>query len=297
MRSATSFQIVERAIRAVTGGDFRIRKIAAAGGGCINSAYCLEGDGRRFFVKLNCAELLSMFEAECEGLREIAATKTVRAPEPVCYGMAGDRAYLVMEFLDLRSARSSADRLLGQRLAAMHEISQPYFGWRRDNTIGSTRQPNPPSQDWTDFWARRRLGFQLQLAADRGYRGGLQSKGQRLLESLPVLFEDHRPRPSLLHGDLWGGNYACDETGQPVLFDPACYYGDREADLAMTELFGGFGGDFYAAYREVFPLDAGYAVRKILYNLYHVLNHLNLFGGGYLGQAEGMMDRLLAEFS
>jgi len=295
MGSATILQTIEQAISAATGEDFRIRKTVAAGGGCINSAYRLEGEGRSFFIKLNRSDLLPMFEAEAEGLREIAATQTVRAPEPVCFGIAGDQAYLAMEFLDLRSARGAADQLLGQRLAAMHGISQAYFGWRRDNTIGSTPQPNSRSEDWVDFWARSRLGFQLELAAERGYGGGLQRKGEKLLERLPILFAGHRPRPSLLHGDLWGGNYACDETGQPVLFDPACYYGDREADLAMTELFGGFGSDFYAAYREALPLDTGYAVRRILYNLYHVLNHLNLFGGGYLGQAEGMMDRLLAE--
>ena len=116
-----------------------------------------------------------------------------------------------------------------------------------------------------------------------------------MLERLPLFFSGYSPRPSLLHGDLWGGNFAADEAGEPVIFDPACYYGDREADLAMTELFGGFGRGFYAAYNETFPLDAGYSTRKTLYNLYHVINHYNLFGGGYLAQAEGMVARLLAE--
>ena len=295
MPTEVVLQTIEQAIRAATGSDFCIRRTVAAGGGCINSACRLESDGGSCFVKLNRSELLPMFVAEAEGLREIAATGTVRAPQPLCFGIAGDQAFMVMEFLHLRSGRDISDRLLGQQLAALHSVAHPYFGWGRDNTIGSTPQPNPPSQDWTDFWARRRLGFQLELAADRGYGGGLRRRGEKLLENLPALFAGHRPHPALLHGDLWGGNYACDESGQPVLFDPACYYGDREADLAMTELFGGFGRDFYAAYRAALPLDAGYAVRKILYNLYHVLNHLNLFGGGYLGQAEGMMERLLSE--
>jgi len=124
----------------------------------------------------------------------------------------------------------------------------------------------------------------------------LQSQGQLLLAGLDAFFTSYQPQPCLLHGDLWGGNAAADEAGQPVIFDPACYYGDRETDIAMTELFGGFGADFYAAYNEVYALDPGYRFRKTLYNLYHVLNHVNLFGGGYLGQAERAVASLLAEF-
>lgn len=293
MSNQPLFLKLQQAIREATGEQFRFSGSRSAGGGCINSAYRLDGEGKAYFVKLNRRDLLPMFEAEAEGLREIAATRTIRTPAPVCYGVAGDQSYLVMECLELRPGRSPSDRLLGQRLAAMHRIRQPHFGWSRDNTIGSTPQPNRRDDDWTRFWGQQRLAYQLRLAADRGY--SLRRGGDRLLEELPALLAGHRPQPSLLHGDLWGGNHACDETGQPVIFDPACYYGDREADLAMTELFGGFGGDFYAAYREAFPLDEGYEVRKTLYNLYHILNHLNLFGGGYLRQAETMIGRLLAE--
>jgi fructosamine-3-kinase len=170
------------------------------------------------------------------------------------------------------------------------------FGWDRDNTIGSTPQLNEPSVDWVTFWRERRLGYQLELAARNGYRGRLKQRGERLLDGLGALL-DHNPVPSLLHGDLWGGNLGYDEAGEPVIFDPACYFGDREADLAMTELFGGFGRRFWAAYQEAWPLSEGYPVRKHLYNLYHVINHLNLFGGGYLSQAESMIDRLLAEIA
>ncbi len=143
------------------------------------------------------------------------------------------------------------------------------------------------------FWRERRLGFQLQLAAENGYRGQLQRLGDKLLDAMPAFFDGYAPQPSLLHGDLWGGNHAYLADGTPVIFDPAPWYGDRECDLAMTELFGGYGADFYDAYRASYPLDAGYAVRKELYNLYHILNHLNLFGGGYARQAEQMMQRLL----
>lgn len=295
MSTPDLFHCLEQAIRSATGEPFTLRKTSSIGGGCINSAYCLEGDSRAYFVKLNRKELLPMFEAETEGLREIAATQTVRTPLPVCTGTSGGQAFLVMENLRLGSGRGGSDRLLGQRLAQMHQIEQAYFGWHRDNTIGSTPQPNARQNDWVGFWASQRLGFQLELAMANGNGRRLQQQGEKLLDRLPKLFASYQPKPSLLHGDLWGGNYAADETGQPVIFDPACYYGDREADLAMTELFGGFGRDFYAAYHETYPLDAGYPTRKTLYNLYHILNHLNLFGGGYLGQADNMIGQLLAE--
>jgi fructosamine-3-kinase len=176
----------------------------------------------------------------------------------------------------------------------MHRATKQRFGWDRDNTIGSTPQHNAEHADWVTFWSEQRLGFQLDLAARNGYRGRLQKRGDLLRQQLGALLE-HSPVASLLHGDLWGGNIAYAADGQPVIFDPACYYGDREADLAMTELFGGFGGTFRAAYEEAWPLSPGYPVRKQLYNLYHIVNHLNLFGGGYLSQAESMIDRLLAE--
>ena len=295
MSDTALFQTLEQAIGKTLGEPFALRKAISVGGGCINSAYRLEGEGRAYFVKLNRAALLPMFEAEAKGLREIAATGTVRAPLPLCCGATGGQAWLVMEILELRGGRGACDRLLGQRLAALHRIEQPFFGWHIDNTIGSSPQPNSRQDDWIEFWAGRRLGFQLKLAKSNGYGGRLQAQGEKLLERLPVFFQNYQPKPSLLHGDLWGGNYAADETGQPVIFDPACYYGDREADIAMTELFGGFGRDFYATYQEAWPLDAGYPMRKILYNLYHIINHLNLFGGGYLGQAEGMIAQLLVE--
>ncbi len=156
-------------------------------------------------------------------------------------------------------------------------------------------QVNNRSEDWQSFWREQRLGFQLKLAADKGYGGRLQADGERLCSNMAALFDNYLPQPSLLHGDLWAGNAAVDKRGRPVIYDPACYYGDREADLAMTELFGGFSRGFYAAYQAVWPLDHGYGVRKTFYNLYHILNHVNLFGGGYLRQAESMMAMLLSE--
>ncbi len=263
-------------------------------GGCINSAAILSDRDRRYFVKLNDAHRLDMFDAEFAGLAELAASNSIRVPDPLCTGIAGGQAFLVMEHIHMGGQRPDGSALAGRMLATLHRSTRETFGWHRDNTIGSTPQPNESDGDWVRFWRDRRLGFQLALAHRNGYRGRLQGRGERLLEEFPVLI-DHAPRPSLLHGDLWGGNIGFDDTGNPVIYDPAVYFGDREADLAMTELFGGFAGDFYAAYREAWPLDPGYETRKTLYNLYHVLNHLNLFGGSYLGKAQGMIERLLAQ--
>jgi len=286
---------IAAAVAAATGAPFALLREHAVGGGCINRAHVLEGAGGRYFVKLNRASGLDMFEAEADGLREILAAQAIRAPRPVCAGTARDTAFLVLEHIELGATGGQASRRLGLELAAMHRHGAPQFGWHRDNTIGSTPQPNRPTADWVEFWRRQRLGYQLELAGRNGAGRPLARRGERLLADLAAFFRDYAPRPALLHGDLWSGNYGVDAAGRPVIFDPAVYFGDREADLAMTELFGGFGRDFYAAYQEAYPLDRGYGVRKNLYNLYHILNHFNLFGGGYGAQAERMIDRLLAE--
>jgi protein-ribulosamine 3-kinase len=286
-------EIVAR-IGAASSKPFTPAAPRSVGGGCINAAVTLSDGEQTYFVKVNAPDRLPMFAAEAAGLAAIAETDTIRVPEPLCTGTAGGQSFIAMEHIVLsgRSAQGAAEA--GRQLAAMHRASRPNFGWDRDNTIGATPQENVSDPDWIAFWRERRLGFQLDLAAQNGYRGRLQEQGRRLLAAFPALI-DHAPVPSLLHGDLWGGNIGFDRAGEPVIFDPAVYYGDREADLAMTELFGGFGPDFYAAYQEAWPLDPGYRTRKNLYNLYHVLNHLNLFGSGYLGQAEAMIGRLLAE--
>lgn len=290
-----TFDSIIREIEAASGSSLAGHRVSSIGGGCINSAYRLDAAGNSFFVKVNSPTLSAMFEAEAQGLREMAATQSVRVPEVVCYGVADGHSYLALEHIQLGSLRGRSAALLGQQLARMHSVTQAYFGWHSDNTIGSTPQLNDRSDNWTTFWQHQRLGRQLEFAARNGFGGRLQQRGEKLIDALPGLLAGHRPSPALLHGDLWGGNAAADELGNPVIFDPACYYGDREADLAMTELFGGFGSDFFAAYQAEYPVDSGYRMRKTLYNLYHILNHLNLFGGGYLGQAESMIDRLLAE--
>jgi protein-ribulosamine 3-kinase len=294
MAATYPWPAIAESIERATGVPFVVERSDPVGGGCINQGFELRGGGREFFVKLNTAASLSMFEAEAAGLEEITATGTVRVPRAVCAAADALHAWLALEHLPLSANGGPAMASLGEQLAAMHRATRERFGWRRDNTIGSTPQVNTQLLDWVEFWRRHRLGYQLALAARNGYRSALQNKGAQLLEQLPQFFQGYRPAASLLHGDLWGGNMAATAGGEPVIFDPAVYYGDREADLAMTMLFGGFTPAFYRAYETQWPLDPGHRERRELYNLYHVLNHLNLFGGGYRAQAEGMIDRLLA---
>jgi protein-ribulosamine 3-kinase len=286
---------IERSIAEATSAAFRIEQRTSASGGCINAAWVISGSGVRYFIKTNDAARLAMFEAEAAGLEALRAADAVRVPRPICHGSNGKSSWIVLEHIELRPRSAVADALLGAQLAALHRCTADTYGWHRDNTIGSTAQVNTPSHDWPAFWRDARLRYQLDLATTEGYGGKLQLQGEKLLEAMPRFFTGYTPEPALLHGDLWSGNAAADEIAAPVIFDPAVYYGDREADIAMTELFGGYSPSFHAAYREAWPLDSGYPVRKTLYNLYHVLNHLHLFGGGYLPQAEGMIDELLAQ--
>jgi protein-ribulosamine 3-kinase len=240
-------------------------------GGCIHDCYRVSIRGTAKFLKTNSEEYSDAFAAEADGLAALRAAG-MHAPEPLAHGMAAGRAYLVLEFLDLGGRRDFAE--LGRMLAAAHRRPGPRFGWGRDNYIGSTPQSNGWCEDWAEFWLERRMRPQLELAERNGFRIALPSLN---------FLKERKPEPSLLHGDLWSGN-AGFTPESPVVFDPAVYYGDREADLAMTELFGGFPREFYQAYNDAWPLEEGYQRRKHHYNLYHLLNHLNLFGGGYLGQ-------------
>jgi protein-ribulosamine 3-kinase len=290
-----SWQGIELAISEAVGAPFAIASRAAIGGGSISSAFRVDGNGRSYFVKTRAPDQADMFAAEAAGLEEIARARAVRAPRPVCHGTSRSASWIVLEHLQLRPVNSTGMRVLGENLARLHRVTRERYGWDRDNTIGATPQPNAWADDWIAFWRERRLGYQLERAASKDRGGRPMTGGDRLLEELPALFAGYRPRPSLLHGDLWSGNAAMTAQGEPVIYDPAVYFGDRETDLAMTELFGGFSQPFYDAYRAQYPLDPGYETRKPLYNLYHVLNHFNLFGGGYGAQAERMIVQLLAQ--
>jgi fructosamine-3-kinase len=232
-----------------------------------------------------------MFEAEALGLQQMFDTHTIRVPQPLCTGVVGNSCYIVMEWLEMGGGKSQSSVEMGRKLAQMHKAtSQKGFGWDINNTIGSTPQINTWTEDWGEFYTQQRLGYQFKLARRRG---GHFPQAEELLAAIPELLAGHEPQPSLVHGDLWGGNAGCTVEGEPVIFDPATYYGDREVDIAMTELFGGFPSGFYQGYNEVFPLDSGYERRKILYNLYHIVNHFNLFGGSYESQANSMIHKVL----
>ncbi len=284
-------RIAER-ISEVTGEPFKIANRRAVGGGCINQSTSITDGKRTYFVKTNDASESEMFAAEAEGVREMWETQTIRVPKPVCWGTADSSAYIVFDWLELGGrGGSQVWEEMGRQLAAMHRHSgRGQFGWHRNNTIGATPQINTWMSDWAEFFAEYRIRYQLDLARQNG---GNFSGGDRLVEKIPELLADRNPQPSLLHGDLWSGNAAVTADGEPVILDPATYYGDREADIAMTELFGGFPSAFYRGYNEAWALDEGYQRRKTLYNLYHIINHFNLFGGGYGSQAERMIRQLV----
>jgi len=288
----TDSAAIEKACRAALGRAVTPQSAQPASGGCIHACYRVQAGAVGIFVKLNSARYADAFAAEADGLAALRKAGT-RAPEPLAHGATGTRAFLALELLDLSGTADGA--ALGRMLAAQHRGCGGRYGWHRDNYIGATPQPNASNEDWVAFWREQRLRPQLALAEANGHGRAVRAEVERLADSLGAFFRGYTPAASLLHGDLWSGNAGGLSDGSPVVFDPAVYRGDREADLAMTELFGGFSRSFYAAYRDAWPLDAGYAVRRDLYNLYHVLNHLNLFGAGYLGQARMLLGRLLAE--
>ena len=307
-------------ISEVTGDKFAIDNRHSVSGGCINLGYSISSSSRIYFAKITQVSQVAMFEAEALGLQQMRETQTIRVPEPICWGTEGNSAYIVLEWLNLGGrAGDSAWAEMGRKLAAMHKYIPPSsplprggeevnsgllregeeansgllrraFGWDINNTIGSILQINNWRANWAEFWAEHRIGYQLKLAKSRG---GHFPQGGRLLKLIPELLAGHRPEPSLVHGDLWSGNAGVTPAGEPVIFDPATYFGDREVDIAMTELFGGFPAQFYRGYNQVLPLDSGYEKRKNIYNLYHILNHFNLFGGSYESQANQMINRIL----
>lgn len=285
------WQEIDTHISQVTGQKFQTQQHLSVSGGCINQGYAVSDGKLTYFVKLNQASQVTMFEAEMLGLQQMHHTNTILVPQPLCWGTANNSSYIVLEWLEMRDSDSKSWQEMGRKLAAMHKVtSQKGFGWDMNNTIGSTPQINTWTDDWAEFYTKHRLGYQFQLATRRGGSFPLQAE---LLAAIPEFLADHHLQPSLVHGDLWGGNAGCTVDGEPVIFDPATYFGDREVDIAMTELFGGFPPTFYQGYKEVFPLNSGYEKRKTIYNLYHVLNHFNLFGGGYSSQANQMIERIL----
>jgi protein-ribulosamine 3-kinase len=266
---------------------------AAVRGGSINESHRWESNAGPVFVKVAPVQRWAMFEAEAAGLDELRRANAVRVPRVLGIAATETAVALALEWIDFGRGSHASETALGEQLAAQHRVSAHAFGWYRDNTIGSTPQANQWCDDWIGFFRERRLRPQLALAGANGFEGRLQARGEVLLSRLDRLLPAPHEPPCLLHGDLWGGNWGVDAQGAPVIFDPAVYFGDRVADIAMTRLFGGFGTSFYAAYEAAWPLPPDSERRIELYNLYHILNHLNLFGGGYLEQAMSTLERLL----
>lgn len=270
-----------------------VREKRGVGGGCINQTSLLTlDDGTRVFLKENSSRYEGLFEAESAGLEALASREGPRVPRPYAFWQTAGRQYLLIEYVESGTKRAGFWEDFGRRLARLHrERRSDRFGFALDNHIGATPQQNGWMDKWVSFFGERRLRYQLELAGRNGHAG---ARWFRPLESLIGHLDRYLAepeQPSLLHGDLWGGNYMVDEKGDAVLIDPAVYYGNREADIAMTELFGGFDPRFYSAYDEEYARSPGYSERRDLYNLYHLLNHLNLFGGSYAGSVAATVER------
>jgi protein-ribulosamine 3-kinase len=287
---------IEQQIYANCGIRHDIRCLSRASGGGINDCYILGGSAQRVFVKINLARLFYMFEAEATGLTELHNTGSIAVPDVLCTGVSGKHSFIVLQVITFCSTpvNTTSYQNFGRQLAALHRHHKHYFGSECDNTIGSTPQVNKSMNNWLEFWSEQRLGFQLRLAREKEGSARMIEDGFRLAELSGALFSDP-PDSSCLHGDLWQGNWGFDQSGDAVIFDPAHYYGDRETDLAMTQLFGQAPNDFYAAYQEAYPFNSGYAVRTTFYNIYHILNHYNIFGGSYANQAHRMILSVLSE--
>lgn len=285
---------VERAI-AEHGLGRRVQAVAPVGGGCINNGARLQIDsGASLFLKWNRASPAGMFEAEADGLRALGSGP-LRVPEPLAWNDHGTGlAWLLMDHIPFGPSTTQSQRALGSGLAKLHaSANAATFGWERDNWIGSLEQKNDRGASWGDFWRDRRIAPQLELARKHGF--ARHASFDRVLEAIPGGLADVE-RPDLLHGDLWGGNWFTSTDGEPVLIDPAVYRGHGEVDLAMSELFGGFGPAFYEAYEEVRPLSSAYsAYRKALYQLYYLLVHVNLFGAAYESGSRRAAESVLAE--
>ena len=269
--------------------DFICDDIREIRSGDTHHAYRISDGRRRFFVKTNLAQHLELFESESESLQHLGLLEGFKIPKTVCLGIVGEHSFLVLEFLKLTEGNSATWHQLGQQLALMHQNqTQAMYGWQSDNFIGSTPQPNQWHKKWAQFFAEQRIGFMLQLLAEKGHE---LVNIDAAVDTVVRLLAGHNPTPSMLHGDLWSGNVGF-VGDRPSLFDPAIYFGDRETDLAMTELFNRFPNAFYQGYETQWPLDDEYQYRKPIYQLYHVLNHALLFGGNYLESATTLLNNL-----
>lgn len=272
-----------------------ISRSVGASGGDIHRSFVLDLAGSsdvpsRVFVKTNSLLNAAVLESEFESLRVFAGHPFLNYPTPLWFESDDQTAYLLMDYHSIDSLDVNSAEKLGLMLAQQHQITNADFGWHQQNYIGLTPQLNQSESKWAVFFRRHRLEPQIQAAAKNGLAEALCRQAASLCGQLEALLADQNPQPALLHGDLWSGNAGYDSRhNMAILFDPAPYFGAAEADLAMTELFGRFPQSFYQAYYSVLPEQAGYAVRRPVYNLYHALNHFNLFGAGYTPMLENQL--------
>jgi len=264
-------------------------------GGDIAEAWLLAAVKVRIFLKTLPLARAGLLSSEAAGLKALAKTGEIRVPKVIGRDVIGQVAWLALEYIEMDPRNEQCDAALGQSLARLHRHNNDSFGWHRDNFIGKTPQPNPRLADWSEFFLWHRLGFQLDRLNEQYPEAGWSGFQTPLFESWQRRFHDHKPEPALIHGDLWSGNAAMTQGAKPVIFDPAVHYADRECDLAMTRLFGGFSERFYQAYESTWPLPEGHAQRLPYYQLYHLLNHANLFGGGYLARSHTEIQQLLKQ--
>jgi len=279
----------EEILTAITGQRHNVTGVKVAHGGCISDSYTVTTLNDKLFLKQSGLNQADMFEAEANGLKELSQCKSLRVPQVFGTFQNDRNCYILMESLNLSSHNSSSFTKLGKSLAEMHRISAEKHGLDQNNYIGSTPQINNKCESWVDFYNHCRLMPQAYMTGN----DEIEKKCEALAEICESFFTDYTPSPSLLHGDLWSGNTARCDLDTPMIYDPAVYYGDRETDLAFTEFFGGFTNDFYDAYQESWEVHPGYQIRRYLYQLYHSLNHLNLFGNSYLNRSLEMLDYLL----
>lgn len=263
--------------------------------GVLNQCFTCETDKGRFFIKCQHGEeALDMYAAEATALELINSFEIIRVPVPSYYGYVKEECFLIMECIELLPHNSHSLSLLGEKMATLHkEATALQFGFEIDNTIGTTPQPNEWCEDWVQFFSEKRLGYLLQLIEQQYQDLEVHLLGEELLKTLPNFFEGLTITPSLLHGDLWSGNTGRDHREQPVIFDPASYFGHHEADLSIAKMFGGLGSPFFDAYHAIIPKEAGFEERSSLYQLYHYLNHYLLFGPSYRGSCLTIMQKLI----
>jgi fructosamine-3-kinase len=289
------WQCIEQAINAEINDSFSIKKKKKISDTDMNLTYQISDYHHHYFVKINDKSHINHFESEAYALEQIKALKQVSCPDVIAFGNSLDKSFLILNYLPLTVNNSQVDSkcwyTLGEQLAQMHKCSNHgQFGWQHDNYIGETLQPNDWRSNWKTFFAEQRIAWQLQLLSEKSVKlGDIDHIAQVCHDAL----NHHTVKPSLVHGDLWQGNMGFTGSSS-VIFDPACYYGDREVDIAMTELFGHLPFEFYQGYQKNFPLDEGYEQRKIIYNFYHILNHANLFGGVYIEQSKAVLSRILS---